>query len=161
MSYAATTIVVWGIRVNEDIAEKIYNELTQNDDSEAIINMEPSDRYLRKMTSNYKRNIQQKYYNISPYSQHDSGYGSEVFEPRLFSDGTDSRIDSLTFDLGYNHVLGIYVASKGYAYNDKIESFIKSVPQEAKNNFEKYIKPILDKYNIKEQPDIVIVNQTW
>ncbi len=82
-------------------------------------------------------------------------------EPVMRSEGADSRIHSLIFsDESERHVFGIEMASRGYGSKDKLENyFIPS--QRAKDNYTKYILPILEAEGIKDEPSTQIVTQVW
>jgi hypothetical protein len=156
MGYAATTIVMYGVAIDEDIAEQIKNNEMHEDDGFNDEKMYDNIFYRKNHEGNrYPQNEP-----ITQYSEHDKGMG-EVFYPEMRSDGTDSRIASNTYEPGYQHYLGIYIASKGYAYDDRINQFVKKVPQEAVENFKNAIQPLLDKYGVTDEPDIQIINQTW
>lgn len=67
--------------------------------------------------------------------------------PTIFSD--DENVD---------HYFGISLADSGMG--DKVNLFSKNIPQEAIDNFKNFAKPILEKYNIKEEPSFIVVQQT-
>jgi hypothetical protein len=84
----------------------------------------------------------------------------------MYSEGTDSRIHNNTYEEGYNHVLGLYVASNGYAYSDNLEDFMTPNMYYI-SNYDKYIKPLLDGAGVDilgitiGDPKMVITNQVW
>lgn len=172
MGYASTDVIVYGVPVSEEIAEKLYQRFVGKeflDDNEEQENPNftgdfyiPNTEhlfYFRKLYEGDKHTQQEP---ITPYKQHSTGgINSHIFYPTLISEGTDSRIDNLIFDSGYQHYFGIYVASKGYGYYDEIKSFIRKTPQEAIDNFNQAILPILKEYHVDIEPDTHIVNQTW
>lgn len=81
-----------------------------------------------------------------------------IFDPRLLSDETDSRIDSLVLDEGADHYFGIYVGSKGYAYNDNIMQILKNpVPQQVIDNWNKYCQHLFPGKN----PEYQMCTQVW
>ena len=151
MSYADTKIVIYGVKINSDIAKKIY-ESELNEDGELSCN-DPEFMFHRKE--------EDQLFPITPYEQHDDGYDSTVFNVDLWSEGTDSRIHNNKYQPKRQHYLGIYIASSGYAYTDNIKYFLKSTPLEALRNFEMLVEPLLKKYEIKEDPEVYTVNQVW
>lgn len=155
MGYAATTIIMYGVPIDEHIAQKINTHEMNHDifnDKEMYKNC-----FYRK---DYPNSGHKQPTPVTPYSFHDFG-GGDVFNPQMLSDGTDSRIHSNTFEQEHQHYLGIYIASKGYGYEDQINKFLKEIPKEAIENFNNSIQPLLDKYQVKETPDIQIIEQTW
>lgn len=158
MGYAATDIVLYGVEISEDVAQKIFeNEL--NEDYEFS---QPDDSFFYRQVLEHSRERYPQRQPVSPYKAHCSGIGSSVFYLDLLSDGTDSRIETNKFDPGYNHFFGIYIASKGYAYSDDIKYFIRNTPKEAVELFNRLALPILQKYGVEDiSPDIQLVNQVW
>ncbi len=160
MGYALTNIVVFGVKLTEAEAESIYNKSCTEEDGfkedKSLL------RYRRVEDHNKDRYGVKDGCCVTSYKQHDSGIGSVVFDTQMWSDGTDSRSDSLDFESGYEHYLGVYVASDGYAYGDDIVYFIKNPPPEALLAFEHNVKPILEEMGIEDKvPQWYMLRQTW
>lgn len=156
MGYAATTVIMYGVAIDEDIAEQIHNN-EMNEDGEFNGEKMYDNVYYRKNHQGSRHPQQEP---VTQYSEHNLGMGY-VFHPDMLSEDTDSRIHSNTFEPDHQHYLGIYIASKGYAYDDNIKEFIKNIPPEAVENFKNAIQPLLDKYGVTDEPDIQIINQVW
>lgn len=143
MGYAATTILVYGIRLDSIQAQEVYDHLQETDDlfeSDGEISMDPNDSLIEPSVGKFRPRT--RYY------------------PNMYSEGTDSRIHDNTYEEGYDHVIGLYVASNGYAYNDLLEDYL--VPNEDyTKNYDKYIQPILDSIGIDGRPKMIIINQVW
>lgn len=161
MGYAATSIVMYGVAIDEKVAQSIKKQEMREDNDELFSDdtMYSHNFYRQnhaKLTPQY-----QQLTPITPYSEHVKGVEADVFSPKMLADDTDSRIHSLTYESGMQHYLGIYVASRGYGYQDDIIFFINHLPQEAMDNFQKVVKPLLEKYHISDTPEIHIITQTW
>lgn len=169
MGYAPTAIVVYGVKISDPaLAENIFNYLyaklnkNEDDDIEGLFLCDPKHTYYRKISSyDVQRGRSQKLPQ-TPYSQHNDGTsGSTVMYPSMFGENADSRIDNLDFMPDNDNYLGIYVASKGYAYHDDISYFLKNIPMEVVENFKLYIQPILDDFKISDVAEVHICNQVW
>jgi hypothetical protein len=144
MGYAATTILVYGIRISSEDAKKIYEDCKEDFQEVGTMFYSTDDILLEERHHPHRR--------IRP---------RERYYPNMYSEGTDSRIHDLKFEEGYSHVVGLYVASKGYAYNDNIEDYLMP-NQMCEDNYNKYIVPMLEELEIeKQEPKILIVNQVW
>lgn len=145
MGYASTTIAFFGIELSDEEAKNIFEKYFNGEDEEF--------EYDEKDTLTDE--ISYVHHNTGPVYR-------ERNIPQMLADGADSRVDNMAYsEDSQRHVLGIYLASRGYAYSDKIENYMKEVPAKAKENFEKYIRPILQKENIRKEPEILLINQTW
>ena len=144
MGYSQTTIVVFGIEVTDEQAKNI-SEKYINEDGE--INHDEVDVITNEVS----------------YHLH----GKPIYEtrdfPNLLADEADSRVDDMSYSEGsYRHVFGIQMASRGYGCPDRIENYISNVPDRAKQNYVKYILPILREEGIEEvEPSVLIVTQVW
>lgn len=144
MSYATTVIVMYGVSLTLEQAKKVYEKyfIEGEDlkyDTKDTLTEEVS--YVHRVTGPVYR---------------------ERNMPQMVSEGSDSRIHSLAYDEDCSdHVLGIYVASKGYTYTDNIEEHIQNMGGKTFENFDKYIRPILEDQGIKEEPKMRIVTQVW
>jgi hypothetical protein len=155
MGYAQTTIIAYGIKIDEETAQQIYENEFNEDGEFEDVSLYQNIHYRKAYGGSNQQNEP-----ATPYSQHDDGSGSTVFYPEMWSNGTDSRIESLRFNEGNQHYLGIYIASRGYGYSDDI-NFFKKAPQEAIQSFETGIRPLMEKYGIKGRPGIRIITQVW
>lgn len=158
MGYAATNILIYGVAVDEQTAKALfeneYDEETgefKEEHTPKLIFSRPQHPHPRSTPAKYP---------ISPY-KHDNGFNSCVFDLTLRNIGTHSAAENNTFEPGYEHYFGIYVASNGYAYQDDEVSFIRNIPPEVIANFEEKVLPLMEKYNIQGEADIHIINQTW
>jgi len=115
-----------------------------------------------EVTDEQAKNISETYINDDGEIDHDESDDIRDF-PNLLADEADSRVDDMSYSEGsYRHVFGIRLASRGYGSSDKIEKYINNVSDKAKQNYVKYILPILRKEGIEEvQPSILIVTQVW
>jgi hypothetical protein len=160
MSYESTMVVLYGIKISEEIARKIY----ENEFDKAEGTFKNQDMYknvlFRRLSQN-QNNEGKQLTPVSPYKHHCEGTDSFVFYPKMWADNVDSRTNSLIYQPTRQHYLGIYVGSNGYAYKDKILHFIRKPPREAIQNFQDCIRPLMSKYNILEEPDVQVVNQVW
>jgi hypothetical protein len=139
MGYRQTTIVVYGVELSNDQAEKIYNE-NFVDNGEMVydkVDTQTSEvAYVHRIRGNVYKNRN---------------------TPAMFADGADSRIHDLAYSVeAGRHVFGIEVASRG---SDKIEKYLKNTSPEAIRNYHKYILPILQLEGIATDPEIFIVTQ--
>lgn len=146
MSYTVTTIVFFGIELSQEEAKRIKQKYFSEEFFPSEGNYDPLD-----FTDDTVHN----------QSGVNTGRNRERNMPQMLADGTDSRIHNMDYEEGHQHYIGIYLASKGYAYNDKIKDFMKVPSEKAVQNFEKYIRPILIAEGIEKEPDIEIVTQTW
>src|SRR5690606_4817247 len=113
-----TTIVFYGIKINEGLAQKLVEQLDPQESGEIFIPSCP--QIFRKVAPSDPRYPQK--YPVTNYADHDEGVESLVFCPQILSEDTDSRIHSLMVEPGHQHYFGIYIASKGYAFQDQIKS---------------------------------------
>jgi hypothetical protein len=160
MGYASTSIVVYGVKISEDIAKKIYTE--EFDKNEGMFKDDNfyNGIYFRKLPmSNINSN--QQLTPVTPYKHHDEGTDSFVFYPKMWAGEADSRVDSLIYEPMKQHYLGIFIGSNGYAYNDKILHLIRKPPKEAIKNFEDSLRPLMSKYRIIEEPEVRVISQVW
>ncbi len=142
MGYGATAILVYGIKVSSEDAKKIYEDCKEDFEGVGTMYYITED-VLEEEIHHPQRKIRHRYY------------------PTMYSEGTDSRIHNLEFEERFNHVVGLYIASKGYAYNDNIEDYL-TPNQMCEDNYNKYIVPMLEDLGIeKKEPKILIVNQVW
>ena len=74
----------------------------------------------------------------------------------LISDGTDSRAENLHYEPGYMHYLGIVITDDAKDLVQKIQN----PPADLAENFAKYVKAIMDEFNIKGDPSLQTYNQT-
>lgn len=84
-----------------------------------------------------------------------------VYEVVMLTDNDNPYDEVSTIfsaDTDVDHYFGISLADSGMG--DKVNAFSKSIPQEAIDNFKNFAKPILEKYNISEEPSFVVVQQT-
>lgn len=167
MGYSNTSIVHWGVELTMEETIKLHEYLKQNDllkkfMSEEIV-MDDSDLTEYPCIPNLPTHldgIEQPRYDVLPRYRR----SRFVHCVEVRSDETDSRIESNHFDYEEDveiHYFGIYCGSKGYAYTDDIKYIMKNIPQKAKDNFDKYCKPILQNLNINKEPEVQIFNQVW
>jgi hypothetical protein len=168
MGYAQTSIVFYGVEIPAKVAEKIFNDPklqaeNQNPDWEGF--RIPGPRVYRALdVSDPKSKQLVQPTPASPYPAHEScAMEYEVIYPTLISDGSDSRIHNLQCDTedGCPTYLGVFIASKGYAFQDKIAYFVKNLPPEAVNIFQVAVAPILAQYGITSAPEVHIIQQVW
>ena len=146
IGYANTTILIYGIKIEEDIAKKIYDSIGGEGFEEEIAKIIPESE-IRKDPS---------------FVHNDKQYYNDRFVPNLFSLNTDSRVHSLKYDEGFEHIFGLDIAQNGYGRDDDIANFIqdKSVAEKAKGIFDKYIIPFLNKNDLKDiEGRFWIINQ--
>lgn len=95
----------------------------------------------------------------SPYPGHNKN-DHLIFDLMMatHSENSYKEVSSIYDDAHVPHYFGIVIADSGY--QDKIGAFAGNIPQEAIDNFEKYAKPILDKYGVTESPKFVIAQST-
>lgn len=166
MGYQATNIVLYGVELTAAEAAKIFDEFNDEEEGLSFSSFEKKDYWRVRPVGEYfknRPNYVEPDLPFTPYKQHDNGSGkSVVFDMQLLSEGTDSRIESLGYEEGYPHFLGIYIASEGYAYSDDEVFFIQNCPEEAKNAFELNVRPFIEKMNIGDKfPKVRVVHQTW
>ena len=160
MGYARTNIIIYGVKISDELANKIFNKYF-SEDTEYIEFSQDDLIYYRKQSEDCSNKGLIQLTPISPYKQHDDGtYGSPALFPTMLSEKTDSRIHSLLYDKGFDHVIGIQIASNGYAYEDDIEYFMKNIPKEVISEFNNTIMTVLEEYNINASPQIHLVTQT-
>ncbi len=142
MGYSQTTIAIFGVELTNEQAELIFNKHFHGGEE---LQYDEVDTLTNELS----------------YVRHGKNVYRERHMPQMLADGADSRIDNMSYseDSG-RHVLGIYLASKGYAYGDKIEDYL--IPSDkAISNFNKYIQPILDEDGIILTPRLQIISQVW
>ena len=139
MGYAHTTILIYGVRLNPEESDKVWElikdkENIDNGDIEIIPKKE-----IQKDPWFESNGIQQYI---------------ERYKPVLRSDGSDSRVDSNMYDEGFEHILGLEIASNGYGCDDDILSYSSdnSVLTKAKNLFGRYLRNILVDCGITRVP---------
>jgi hypothetical protein len=144
MGYATTTIAFYGVELSYEEAKKIFEERFGDE--------EEFDYDTKDTTTDEVASV---------HHIRGTTYRERAM-PQMLADGADSRINNMAFDEeSERHVIGVYLASRGYAHTDKIEDYIKSPSEKAKANYEKYILPILKEEGIEREPSILIVTQTW
>ena len=148
MGYASTTIVVYGVRLDGNDAEKLYNHMNSLG------------------TPGRGKYGEYECYADQLLDELNKKYGGDRYYPDVLSDDTDSRVNSLRFDFDdgwYSHVFGVFIASRGYGCDDKLEKYIcAKQPKQVLDVWNKVCKPMLDAAGIKNsKPDIVLVNQVW
>ena len=162
MGYASTSIVVYGVKIGEDVAKKIYEE--EFDKNEGMFKDDNfyNGIYFRKLPiGNGNINGHQQLTPVTPYKHHGEGTDSFVFYPKMWAGEADSRVDCLIYEPMKQHYLGIFIGSNGYAYNDKILHLIRKPPKEAIKNFEDCLRSLMNKYRIIEEPEVRVINQVW
>lgn len=144
MGYANTTVILFGVELSNEQAKKIYEERLE-DTEEGNFPYEPEDCITTEVM----------------YTHHEKPVYKERNIPQMLADGADSRIDNMVYsDDSNRHVIGVHLASRGYACDDKIEDFL-TPSEKAISNFNKYILPILNEENIETKPKIIIFSQVW
>ena len=123
MGYANTTMVIYGARLNDKEAKKVYEKLIET--------AAPDD---------------------------EEGYLVGAKNVKMYSEQTDSRVDTLTYDEGYPHVIGANYASNGYGCSDDIVKAIKKVPKWALKDAE-VLEKFLKDMGIKKNLDVLVINQ--
>jgi hypothetical protein len=87
-----------------------------------------------------------------------------VYDAEIKSQGSDSRVDSNSYDPDYaEHVFGINCGDT-YDFQRKgikMVDLIRKIPERAKRNFNQYCLPVLVEAGIEIDPDMIIVNQVW
>lgn len=145
MGYVQTIIVTYGVRLNPDESKMVYDKLNEDElviDGQMVYDTDDCQQVLSMV-------------------HRDRNYYRYRYRPTLLSEETDSRIHSNFYEPYYDHVFGLHIASKGYAYDDTIEDFMES-NEITEDNFNKYCKPILDELDIEYgDPQILIVSQVW
>jgi len=149
MGYAATTIVMYGVRLDTNDAKRFFDYMLDNYESfrdDRVFDLDEEDLLIEpdEILSN-GRKIK----------------GRARYEPQMLADDADSRIHEMAYERGHSSVVGLFIASRGYAWSDPLEDFM-SPDKRYTQNFEKYVQPILDALGIKsEPPKIILVNQVW
>lgn len=77
----------------------------------------------------------------------------------LFALDADSRGDSLRVLPWRKTVYGVYIASDGYAYRDKLREFADDPRIE--ENFQRYCLPVLKELGLEQSAQRVVIQQTW
>lgn len=157
MGYQMTKILIYGIQIPELAAKRLQEKFSPED---GCFFIKSKKSFSRKLGEYSISKGETQNYPITPYKQHDDGQ-EEVFHPTLISDGTDSRIHSLEYDEGFDHYVGIFIASNGYGYLDKVNYFLKNPPPEAVIAFNEDLLPILKTLNVELEPELLILNQMW
>lgn len=160
MGYANTTIVNWGVQLTPNESEKLHDYLRNNNILNDDYQFEDKDYTEYPCVPNLPSHIdgiEQPYYDTQPRYR----TPRYVHYVELCSDETDSRIHSLVYEPGFIHYFGIYCGSKGYAHTDNINHIMNNIPQKAKDNFDKFCKPILEELNLNSTPSIQVYSQVW
>lgn len=124
------------MNIDEKTAKKIYEHIGGEGFDEEIAKIVPESK-IQKDPS-FVHNGKQYYHNR--------------LVPNLFSIDTDSRIHSLNYNEGFEHIFGLDIAQNGYAREDDIAEFIqdKEMVKKAKGMFNKYIVPFLVEMGVKD-----------
>lgn len=167
MSYQATTIVLYGVKLNGEETEKLRNYIAPGLSNEDCV---PLEKAIRKIVPDSEISRIHYYPGIPNSVNNMDAPGNirtsprEYHFPEVLSDNSDSRIHTLQFDMDEGidtHYFGIYCGSRGYAYADEIEEIINNLPEKAEDNFELYCKSVLEGIGITSTPKIHLVTQTW
>ena len=81
----------------------------------------------------------------------------------MVADGSDSRIESTSFEEGYEHGVGLLLSEKGYGSRTSSTQFSEALNKdisEQKAEFEKLIQPLLDRAGIKAVAGLNVVSCT-
>tara|TARA_R110000772_G_scaffold20466_2_gene56792 strand:- start:87660 stop:88151 length:492 start_codon:yes stop_codon:yes gene_type:complete len=163
MGYAATMIVIYGVKLNPQESTILNNYLEENNLwIEGDLNIGVEDITSIPPIENappYINNIQTPMFHHPPRERYNTP--REVHFVNLCSHGTDSRIHDNGYEEGYDHSFGIYCGSDGYAYGDMVSGIIADIPEEAIDNFSRHCYPILEQLNLPSDPSVSLVQQTW
>ncbi len=159
MGRHTSMIAVYGINLPHDVAKKIYRN-HYNDTWEAFA-MNPS--LLEDMDEDeVDRTLCGIAREDSPYNGKGHGDNFAVFNLAMLTHSDNPYADiGLVYEekKTVEHYFGIVVADSGMG--DKISAFTGNIPKEAIDNYEKYAKPILEKYGINLNPQLEVVQQTY
>lgn len=150
MGYGIVTTAFWGVMLSweetESLAKVIRQALTDvNGDVEKNEMDNASDDF---------------YYLLVKLAPQIQGRGDYVV---MVADGSDSRVESTSFEEGYEHGVGLLVSEKGYGSRTSSQQFSQALNKdisEQKAEFEKLIQPLLDSAGIKAVPGLNVVSCT-
>lgn len=140
MGYSNNTIVMFGVELNSEDAQVIYEKHLE-ETGELIYQKE--DVITTELWYNNR--------------------GVDIFRerniPEMLADNADARADNMAYsEDGNRTIFGVTIANT--SWGDKIEKHL--TPQEKSiSNFNKYILPILNETGIQKEPAIFIINQVW
>ena len=150
MGYGIVTTAFWGVMLSweetESLAKVIRQALTDvNGDVEKNEMDNASDDF---------------YYLLVKLAPQIQGRGDYVV---MVADGSDSRVESTSFEEGYEHGVGLLVSEKGYGSRTSSQQFSQALNKdisEQKAEFENLIQPLLDSAGIKAVPGLNVVSCT-
>jgi hypothetical protein len=132
MGYASTTIALFGIRLTDTEILEELNDLFMEEKSSLKFPKE----------------------NEHPYR----------YQIQIMGEDTDSRIH---LNHGYEedaheHVFGIFLASRGYAWSDEISDYTTNINPLVMERWKSHCVPLLNKIGIKEpKPEVHFITQVW
>jgi hypothetical protein len=151
--------VLLGVHLTEEQAKKIADKFADNPDDFSYVEI-PID-----IEDTYQRDASSIKYGSTPGAKqlvsalHSLGKDScgTVYYADLLSDDTNASIHSTHYDEGHEHYFGIFVGSKGWG--DDVMKLAVCIPQEAINNYDKYVVPILKEFGIEESSTVHLISQ--
>lgn len=152
MGYAATNTIIYGVKLTTERVQKIFEkEIKEAEEKDECIG-----DHFYKIIPNSDLICEP-----NSYRPEDRRYDRKRFYVKMLTPDADSRINNLAFDPEVSdiHYFGIYCATNGYAYSDNIKEYLINTPDKAKENFDKYVLPILAKHGIETSPETHIVLQ--
>lgn len=157
MSTNTYKIAAYAIPLEHSIARKIYenhfNEEYMSFASNALNfdNMSDEDIDAELCGLNAEESVHKAHSDIEHF----------VYSVELLTDNSNIYQEvSTTFDENENidHYFGILLGDT--SYGDSLNKFQNDIPQEAIDNYNNFVLPILEKYGVKGNPQLVIVQQT-
>ena len=160
MSMRPDIIVLYGVHLTEDEAKSVADKFADdpNDFSYVEIPMDACDIFQRDASSTkYGSTLGAKQLVSSFHSLTKESCGT-VYYVDLLSDDSHAAVNSTHYDEGHEHYLGIFIGSKGWG--DNVSKLAQHIPQEAIDNYNKYVIPILKEFGIDGSPAVHLLNQT-
>jgi hypothetical protein len=150
MGYGIVTTAFWGVVLPWDETERLAKVIRQ---ALTDLNGEVEENEMDNASDDF-------YYllvKLAPQIQEKGDYVVMV------ADGSDSRIESTSFEEGYEHGVGLLVSEKGYGSRTSSQEFSHALNKdisEQKAEFEKFIQPLLDSAGIKAVAELNVVSCT-
>lgn len=154
MSYNTYQVAALAIAVEHNVAKKIYTNHFNDNYMAFALDALNLDNMSDTQVDDQLCGINAEESNHKGHKKNDH----MVYEVVMLTDNPNPYHEvSTIFDENkkIKYYFGISLADS--SYGDKVNAFINNVPQQAVDNYNDFVLPILAKYNVTGQPQVVIV----
>jgi hypothetical protein len=160
MNYEQTTILMWGVNVPVHLAKLFYLTFFDIHEHHFLRMMNEMDCYHREINS-HLHHMELQQFPLSPYYKHDFGMNYPVLHVDCRTKNGNSHQNNLYYQDNHEHIIGIHVASHGNHFQDNLEYFKTSLPEQVEYNYYKYVQPWLKEHEIFTKAEFHEILQVW